>query len=45
VGHLTYKVLDKRISADGNTKAKVAVNHRGRGGEQGTEVREGGISN
>jgi hypothetical protein len=42
---ILYKVLDKRISADGNTKANVAVNYKGRGREQGTEVREGGIGN
>jgi hypothetical protein len=36
-------VLDKSISADGNTKTDVTVNYKGRGGEQGTEVREGGI--
>jgi hypothetical protein len=41
---ILYKVLDKSISADGNTKANVAVNHKRRGREQGTEVREGGIS-
>jgi hypothetical protein len=39
------KVLDKSISADGNSKANVAVNHKRRGREQGTEVREGGIGN
>jgi hypothetical protein len=38
-----YKVLDKSICADGNTKANVAVHYKGRGREQGTEVREGGI--
>jgi hypothetical protein len=38
------KVLDKSISADGNSKANVAVNHKRCGREQGTEVREGGIS-
>ncbi len=42
---ILYKVLDKSISADGNPKANVAVNHKRRGREQGTEVREGGISN
>jgi hypothetical protein len=31
------------IGADGNTKANVAVNHKRRGREQGTEEREGGI--
>jgi hypothetical protein len=40
---ILYEVLDKRISADGNTKANVAVNYKGRGRKQGTEVREGGI--
>jgi hypothetical protein len=40
---ILYKVLDKSISADGNTKTNVAVNYKGRGGEQGTEVREGGV--
>ena len=42
---LLYKVLDKSISADGNPKANAAVNHKRRGREQGTEVREGGIDN
>jgi hypothetical protein len=42
---ILYKVLDKSISADGNPKANVAVNHKRRGREQGTEVREGGIGN
>ena len=41
--HFTLKVLDKSISADGNTKTNVSVNYKGRGREQGTEVREGGI--
>jgi hypothetical protein len=36
-------VLDKSISADGNTKAYVAVNNKRRGREQGTEVREGEV--
>jgi len=40
---ILYKVLDKSISADGNPKANVAVNHKRRGREQGTKVREGGI--
>ena len=40
---ILYKVLDKSISADGNTKSNVAVNYKGRGREQGNEVREGGI--
>jgi hypothetical protein len=39
-----YKVLDKRISANGNPKANVAVDNEGLGGEQGTDVCEGGIS-
>jgi hypothetical protein len=38
-----HQVLDKSISADGNTKTNVAVNHKGRGGEQGAEVQEGGV--
>jgi hypothetical protein len=43
---ILYKVLDKSISADGNPKANLAVvNHKRRGREQGTEVREGGIGN
>ena len=42
---ILYKVLDKSISADGNPKANVAVNHKRRRREQGTEVREGGICN
>ena len=42
---ILYKVLDKSISADGNSKANVAVNHKRRGREQWTEVREGGIGN
>ena len=37
VTFILYKVLDKRISADGNTKADVAVNHKGRRREQGTD--------
>jgi hypothetical protein len=40
---ILYKVLDKSISADGNTKANVAVNHKRRGREQGTEVRGGEV--
>jgi hypothetical protein len=40
---ILYKGLDKSISADGNTKANVAVNHKRRGREQGNELREGGI--
>ena len=39
-----YKVLDKRISANGNPKANVAVDYEGLEGEQGTDVCEGGIS-
>ena len=42
---ILYKVLDKSNSADGNPKPNVAVNLKGRGREQGTEVHEGGISN
>jgi len=37
------KVLDKSISAEVNTKTNEAVNYKGRGREQETEVREGGI--
>jgi hypothetical protein len=33
---ILYKVLHKSIIADGNTKANVAVNYKGRGREQGT---------
>jgi hypothetical protein len=33
---ILYKVLDKSISADGNPKASVAVNHKRHGREQGT---------
>jgi hypothetical protein len=40
---ILYKGLDESISADGNTKANVAVNHKRRGREQGNELREGGI--
>ena len=32
------KMLDKSISADGNPKANVAVNHKARRREQRTEV-------
>ena len=39
-----YKVLDKSVSANGNPKAKVAVVYKGLGGEQRTEVGEGGMS-
>ncbi len=39
-----YKVLDKSVSANGNPKANVAVIYKGLGGEQGTEVCEGGFS-
>ena len=38
-----YKVLDKSVSANGNPKAKVAVVYKGLGGEQRTEVCEGGM--
>jgi hypothetical protein len=38
-----YKVLDKSVSANGNPKANVAVIYKSLGGEQGTEVCEGGI--
>jgi hypothetical protein len=37
-------VLVKRISANGNPKANVAVDYEGLGGEQGTDVCEVGIS-
>ena len=40
---ILYKVLDKSISADGNPKANVAVNHKGRRREQRTEMIKGGI--
>ena len=36
-------MLDKGISADGNPKANVAINHKARRREQRTEVIEGGI--
>ena len=39
-----YKVLDKSVSANWNPKANVAVVYKGLGGEQRTEVGEGGIS-
>ena len=39
-----YEVLDKSVSANGNPKANVAVVYKGLGGEQRTEVGEGGIS-
>jgi hypothetical protein len=42
---ILYKVLDKSISADGNSKTNVAVNHKRRGRDQGTEVRGKGIGN
>ena len=42
---ILHKMLDKGISADGNPKAKVAVNHEARRREQRTEVIEGGIGN
>jgi hypothetical protein len=41
---LYNKVLDKIVSANGNPKSNVAVIYKGLGGEQGTEVCEGGIS-
>ena len=40
---ILHKMLDKGISADGNPKAKVAVNHEARRREQRTEVIGGGI--
>ncbi len=43
---LKYLSLTKcwiKASADGNSKGNVAVNHKRRGREQGTEVCEGGI--
>ncbi len=40
---ILYKVLDKSISPDENTKANVAVNHKRSGREQGTDVCEEGI--
>ena len=39
-----YKVLDKSVSANGNPKANVAVVDKGLGGQQRTEVCEGGMS-
>ena len=36
-------MLDKGISADGNPKANVAINHKARWREQRAEVIEGGI--
>ena len=39
-----YKVLDKNVSANGNPKSNVAVIYKSLGGEQGTEVCEGGIT-
>ena len=39
-----YKVLDISVSANENPKTKVAVVYKGLGGEQRTEVGEGGIS-
>ena len=41
---LYNKVLDKIVSANGNPKSNVAVIYKDLGGEQGTEVCEGGIS-
>jgi hypothetical protein len=40
---ILHKMLDKGISADGNPKANVAINHKSRRREQRTEVIEGGI--
>jgi len=37
------KMLDKGISTNGNPKSNVAVNYKGCGRKQGTEVREGGV--
>jgi hypothetical protein len=36
--------VDKSVSTNGNPKSSVAVIYKGLGGEQGTEVCEGGIS-
>jgi hypothetical protein len=41
----TKRYFHKGISADGNPKANVAVNHKARRREQRTEVIEGGIGN
>ena len=40
---ILHKMLDKGISADGNPKANVAINHKARRREQRAEVIEGGI--
>ena len=40
---ILHKMLDKCISADGNPKANVAINHKARRREQRAEVFEGGI--
>jgi hypothetical protein len=40
---ILHKMLDKGISAYGNPKANVAINHKPRRREQRTEVIEGGI--
>ena len=40
---ILHKMLDKGISADGNPKANVAINHKARRREQRAEVFEGGI--
>ena len=40
---ILHKMLDKGISADGNSEAHVAVNHKGRRREQRTEMIKGGI--
>jgi len=37
-------LFDESVSANGNPKAKVAVVYKGLGGEQRTEVCEGGMS-
>ena len=37
-------MLDKSVSANGNPKSDVAFIYKSLGGEQGTEVCEGGIS-
>ena len=40
---ILHKMLDKGISANGNPKANVAINHKARRREQRAEVFEGGI--
>ena len=37
------KLLDRSMSAYGNSKTNVTVNYKVHEGEQGTEVREGGV--